>query len=153
LHDPAFLMWNAEVRKEASVEDAKTTMLATIEDAVKNPPSAEEVERAKVKLLKNIDLTLNSVDRVGLQLSEWIGAGDWRLFFLNGDRIRKITPEDVKRVASTYLKSSNRTVGEFLPTTAPDRAEVPSTPDVAALLKDYKGEAAVAAGEAFDPSP
>ncbi|MGH9369101.1 MAG: M16 family metallopeptidase, partial [Thermoanaerobaculia bacterium] len=33
------------------------------------------------------------------------------------------------------------------------RAEIPASPDVAALLKDYKGEAAVAQGEAFDPSP
>jgi zinc protease len=153
LHDPGFLMWNAEVRKESSLEDARSTMLATIEDAVKNPPSKEEVERARAKLLKDIDLMLNSSDRVGLRLSEWIGAGDWRLFFLNRDRIRKVTPEDIKRVAATYLKTSNRTVGEFIPTAAPDRAEVPATPDVAALLKDYKGDAAIAAGEAFDPSP
>ena len=153
LHDPGFLMWNAEVRKESSLDDAKSTMLATIEDAVKNPPSKEEVERARARLLKDIDLLLNSADRVGLRLSEWIGAGDWRLFFLNRDRIRKVTPEDVRRVAATYLKTSNRTVGEFIPTAAPERSEVPATPDVAALLKDYKGDAAIAAGEAFDPSP
>jgi zinc protease len=153
LHDPGFLMWNAEVRKESSLDDARATMLATIEDAVKNPPSKEEVERARAKLLKDIDLMLNSADRVGLRLSEWIGAGDWRLFFMNRDRIRKVTTDDIKRVASTYLKTSNRTIGEFIPTAAPDRSEVPATPDVAALLKDYKGDAAIAAGEAFDPSP
>src|SRR5262249_20269151 len=33
------------------------------------------------------------------------------------------------------------------------RAEIPPVPDVAALVKDYKGQAAVAEGEAFDPSP
>jgi zinc protease len=153
LHDPGFLMWNAELRKEASLEDARSTMLATIADAVAHPPSHEEVERARAKLLKGIDLTLNNADRVGLTLSEWIGAGDWRLFFLNRDRIRKVTPEDVKRVAAAYLKPSNRTVGEFIPTAAPDRSEVPATPDVAGLLKDYKGDAAMAVGEAFDSSP
>ena len=79
--------------------------------------------------------------------------GDWRLFFLHRDRLRKVTPEDVQRVAATYLKPSNRTLGLFVPTQKPDRAEIPPTPDVAALLKDYKGDAAVAAGEAFDPSP
>ena len=132
---------------------AKTTMLQTIDGAVKTPPTKEEVERARAKILKNIELTMNSADRVGLQMSEWIGAGDWRLFFLNRDRIRKVTPEDVQRVAAAYLKSSNRTVGEFIPTAKPDRAEIPATPDATALLKDYKGDAAVAAGEAFDPSP
>src|SRR5207244_1900494 len=55
--------------------------------------------------------------------------------------------------ATNYLKTSNRTLGLFIPTPKPDRAEVPATPDIAAALKDYKGDAVLAAGEAFDPSP
>ena len=153
LHDPGFVLFQAEVRQESSIDDAEKTMLQTIDAVVSNPATQEEVERARTRLLKEIDLTLNSADRVGLQMSEWIGAGDWRLFFLDRDRIKKATVEDVRRVAAAYLKPSNRTVGLFLPTAKPDRAEIPSTPDVAALLKDYKGEAPVAAGEAFDPSP
>jgi len=153
LHDPGFLMFQAQVPKDASLEDAEKTMLATIDAVATSPVTKEEVERARTEILKNIDLTLNSADRVGLELSEWIGAGDWRLFFLNRDRVKKLTAEDVQRVAATYLKPSNRTVGLFIPTAQPDRSDVPASPDVAAILKDYKGEAAVAQGEAFDPSP
>jgi zinc protease len=153
LHDPGFLLFQAQVRQESSLDDAEKTMLATIDAIPGNPITKEEVERARAEFLKNIDLTLNSADRVGLEMSEWIGAGDWRLFFLNRDRIKKLTAEDVQRVAVEYLKPSNRTVGLFIPTARPDRAEVPPSPDVATLLKDYKGEAAVAQGEAFDPSP
>jgi zinc protease len=40
-----------------------------------------------------------------------------------------------------------------LPDAKPDRAVIPDAPDIAELLKDFKGEAAIAAGEAFDPSP
>ena len=54
---------------------------------------------------------------------------------------------------TAYLKPSNRTIGEFIPDAKPDRAEIPAKTDLAAALKDYKGEAAMAAGEAFDPSP
>ncbi len=153
LHDPGFVLFQAEVRQESSIDDAEKAMLQTIDAVVSNPATQEEVERARTRLVKEIDLTLNSADRVGLQMSEWIGAGDWRLFFLDRDRIKKATVEDVRRVAAAYLRPSNRTVGLFLPTAKPDRAEIPSTPDVAALLKDYKGEAPAAAGEAFDPSP
>ena len=96
---------------------------------------------------------LNSADRVGLNLSEYIGQGDWRLFFLNRDRIRKATVEDVQKAAAAYLKPSNRTLGVFLPTAKPDRSEIPPPVDAAAAVKDYKGDAAMAAGEAFDPSP
>ncbi|MEP6802033.1 MAG: pitrilysin family protein [Acidobacteriota bacterium] len=153
LREPGFVMLSAEVRQESSIDDARKTMLETIDALGKQPPTKEEVERAKTALIKNIELTLNSADRVGLQMSEWIGAGDWRLFFLNRDRIQRVTPEDVTRVAASYFKPSNRTVGEFLPTPKPDRAEIPPAPDVVAMLKDYKGQTATAQGEAFDPTP
>ncbi len=153
LHDPGFLLIGAEVRQESSLSDAQSTLLQTLDQAVSQPVTKEEVERARATLLKQIDLTLNSADRVGLELSEWIGAGDWRLFFLNRDRIKAATVEDVQRVASAYLKPSNRTVGIFVPTPKPDRAAIPAAPDLAGLLKNYTGQAAAAAGEAFDPSP
>jgi zinc protease len=153
LREPGFLMLGAAVRTENSLDEARDILIKTVEGAVTEPPTKEEVERAKTALLKQIDLTLNDSERVGLEMSEWLAAGDWRLFFIHRDRIKNVTPEDVKRVATNYLKQSNRTVGQFIPTKQPDRAEIPPTPDVMALVKDYKGSATVAAGEAFDPSP
>jgi zinc protease len=128
-------------------------LIKTVEEAGTKAPTAEEVERAKTSLLKNIDLTLRDSGRVGLELSEWIAQGDWRLFFVHRDRLKKVTSGDVQRVAANYLKPSNRTVGMFIPTDKIDRAEIPPSPDVASLVKDYKGEAVIAEGEAFDPSP
>src|SRR4029077_11633617 len=60
---------------------------------------------------------------------------------------------DVQRVAAAYLKASNRTVGEFLPDAGPDRAPLQAKIDIAAMVRDYKGDAAVAAGESFDATP
>ena len=154
LHDPGFLMFDAEVRQDQSVADARSAMLAALDAAAGPEPITEpELQRARTSILKNIQLMLNNPDRVGLQLSEYIGQGDWRLFFLTRDRVRQATVEDVRKVAAAYLKPSNRTVGVFHPTAKPDRAEVAAPPDVASLVRDYKGDAAVAAGEAFDPSP
>jgi len=153
LAEPGVLILMAQVRKENSLDEARRIMSETIRNIVKEPPSAEEVERARTKLLKQIDLAMNDSGRIGVQLSEWAAMGDWRFFFLYRDRIQKVTPEDVKRVAASYLKDSNRTVALFLPTDKPDRAEIPGSPDVAAALKDYKGRGAIEAGEAFDPTP
>ena len=50
------------------------------------------------------------------------------------DRLKQVKPEDVLRVATAYLKSSNRTIGEFIPDAKPDRAEIPAKSDVAALV-------------------
>ncbi len=79
--------------------------------------------------------------------------GDWRLFFLYRDRLRKVTLADVQRVAEHYLKPANRVLGEFIPNERPDRAEIPPTPDLQAALAGYEGGEGVRLGEAFDPSP
>lgn len=152
-HDPGVVMAFAIVRNEGNINEARDVLVQTVEEFVKTPPTKEEVDRAQTALLKNKELTLKNSSRLGFQLSEWIAMGDWRLFFLDRDRIRKVTSEDVRRVAAKYLVSSNRTLGTFIPATNPVRAEIPPAMDLAAMLKDYKGEAAVAAGEAFDPAP
>jgi zinc protease len=153
LREPGVLMAYAQVRQEGSLDSARAALVNTLDQAAKAPVTDEEVDRARTTLLKNIELLLNNSERVGYQLSEWASMGDWRLMFLHRDRLKKVTSADVQRVAAAYLKPANRTIGLFIPTSNPDRAVIPPVPDVAAMVKDYKGEATVAAGEAFDPSP
>ena len=153
LHDPGTAYFAAQVRQDQSLDTARDGLLKIVEAIATTPPTAEELERARTNLLTQIELQLNSSDRVGLQLSEWIGMGDWRLLFLHRDRLRTVTADDARRVAAKYFKPSNRTVGLFIPTPQPDRVEMPPKPDLVSMLKDYKGGAVVAAGEAFDPSP
>ncbi len=152
-NEPGVIMFGAILNESDSLDDARNTMLATIDGVVKEPPSKEEVDRAKTRLEKQIDMTLRNSERVGLFMSEYLATGDWRLLFRDRDILRQVTPQDVQRVAAAYLKTSNQTIGEFIPDPKPDRSEIPAKTDVAASLKDYKGEVAMAAGEAFDPSP
>lgn len=151
--EPGFLLLGTMVPKEGNLDETKELFLKVLEETSSAPFTAAEVERAKTQLLTQVDLSLNDPTRVGLALSEFIAQGDWRLFFLDRDRVKATTLEDVTRVAKTYLKSSNRTLGLFIPTATPDRTIVQPTPDIAALVKDYKGQAAVSQGEAFDPDP
>ncbi len=153
MNEPGLIIFGAILNKTDSMDEARKVMLDTIDGVVKEPPSKEEVERARTRILKQIDQSLRDADRVGLFMSEYLARGDWRLLFHERDMIKKVTPADVQRVAAAYLKPSNRSLGEFIPDQKPDRAAIPEKTDIAALLKDYKGEAAVAQGEAFDPSP
>jgi len=153
LHDPGYWLVGADVRKDQSLDEAKSGMLDVLDGLTMRPVTPAEVDRARAAMLKNIELSVNDSGRFGLQLSEWIAQGDWRLFFLHRDRLRAVTPADVNRVAQMYLKPSNRTVGVYVPTEKPDRTDVPATPAIDSLVKDYKGDAVVAAGEAFDPTP
>ena len=153
LKEPGFVYFGAQVRKESSLDEAREIMLKTLDDVVANPPTKEEVDRARNKQMKDFELFFRNTEQVGRAISEYIGMGDWRLAFIYRDNISKVTPEDVQRVALTYFKPDNRTIGMFLPDAKPNRSEIPAAPDVAALVKDYKGNAVVAQGEEFDPSP
>lgn len=153
LKEPGFVYFAAELLKDKSVEEAKKVLLGTLDSVAIKAPTKEEVERAKTKLLKDFELAFKSSDRLGLAMSEFIATGDWRLGFLYRDKLEKVTSDEVQRVARYYFKPSNRTVGTFVPEANPERTEVPEAPDVAAMVRDYKGRALVAQGEAFDPSP
>ncbi|PYS55959.1 MAG: insulinase family protein [Acidobacteria bacterium] len=153
LKDPGIAIFQAQVPKESSIEEARDVLLATIDGIRSNPFTTEELERARARILKDIDLLLNNSNGVGLQLSEWAAMGDWRLLFVHRDRLKQVSKDDVQRAATYYFKTSNRTVGLFIPTAEPDRTEIPPAPDPITLMKDYKGDRSVSVGEAFDPSP
>ena len=153
LREPGLLFAATEVREGDSLEEAADVMLATIQALVDEPPTEEEVDRAKTDFLSGIELSFNNPQGIALQLSEWASMGDWRLFFLHRDRLERVTPDAVHQVAQAYLKPSNRTIGYFYPAEeTPARAEIPAAPDVAALVASYTGREAVAEGEAFDPT-
>jgi zinc protease len=153
MHDPGFVFAFAVLRQDQSIEEARQVLLKTVEAFANDPPTQEEVDRGKSRILKNYELMLTNSQTVGLNLGEYAGDGDWRLLFLERDDVKKVTPGDVARVAKAYLKSTNRTLGEFIPTKDLDRAEIPATPSPAERMKDYRGGEAIQQGEEFDPTP
>jgi zinc protease len=148
--EPDLAICFAEVDKKFDLSSASDAMVAVLEELSTQPISDEE--RSKHNILKNIELSFNSSERIALNLSEWLGMGDWRLYFLHRDRIEQVTTADVKRVANTYLQRNNRTAGHFIPTDKSARVEIPVVASVNNMVKDYQGRAKIAAGEVFEPS-
>lgn len=131
-------------------------VLGQMESLVEDSASAfteDDVERIKTRLLKDIKLSLTDSGRIGIELSEWAALGDWRLYFIQRDRLKAVTADDVNRVARAYLLESNRTSGVFYPTAEPARATIPPVPDVAAITEGYTGTEIIAEGEAFEATP
>ncbi|MEP7083092.1 MAG: insulinase family protein, partial [Betaproteobacteria bacterium] len=153
LRYPGVVFWGAQLRAEANLDAARAVLLKTLEGVAQQPITADEVEQARTRWLKQFDEVMNDPEQLGVGLSESIALGDWRLMFLQRDRIRKVTAAQVQLAATQFLKPANRTLGEFVPTDKPERAPLPGATDVAAMVKDYKGDPAIAKGEAFDPSP
>ncbi|MBL0131072.1 MAG: insulinase family protein [Chitinophagaceae bacterium] len=140
LHDPGFSYFQVEVPKEKSIDSARQVLLQTM-DAINSITFTEEdLTRAKNTILKYAEDLQSKTTEFAVALTEYIGAGDWRLAFLYRDRIEKLTVADVQAAAKKYYKPSNRTVGVFVPDAAPDRTVVAETPDIKSLLNNYKGK-------------
>ena len=154
LHDPGLIYLTATLNKDQSLDEARKTLIQTIEAVAGDPPTREEVERVRTGLLRNLEDSLSDPQSIATgALNNAISQGDWRLMFLQHDRLKDVQPADLVRVAKMYFKASNRTVGYYIPDAAPDRTVVPETPDLEALLKDYKSSVIISRGETFDPTP
>ena len=151
--DPGTFNAGVQLKKDDDLGAAQKIFLDTIEGVKAEPITADELKRSQLRVDKTFDQILASPQSLCLSLSDYIAAGDWRLFFLQRDRVDALTLDHVNAVAATWLKPSNRTLGRFLPTDAPDRAPYATRTDPEGQLKDFKPREAVAAGEAFDSSP
>jgi zinc protease len=153
LHDPGFVYFGASLAKDADLGAARDALLQAVENIRSDKIQPEELERARTALLNDFEKAQLDTAALVRSLSEFSAMGDWRLFFLYRDRLRKVTLDDVQRVAEHYLKPANRVLGLFSPSDTVDRAEIPPTPDFEATLAGYKGGDSVRLGEAFDPTP
>jgi zinc protease len=151
-HDPGLHFYGAVVPLGKPVEPVRDEIARVVETFGDKPPTKAEMDRARQQLANEIEKTLANHEALGVQLSEYIALGDWRLFFLARDQLDKITAEDVARVSKAYFRRDDRTVGFFLPEDHPQRAEIPPSPTVAEVMKDFHPKPAAAAAEAFDPS-
>ena len=151
--EPGMFIASASVPMDGSLEDATAAINATIDEMVENPPTQEEVDRAKTAYLNSIEVSFRNPMGIGQSMSEWGAMGDWRLLFLYRDRLEQVTPEMVHEAAKKYLKTSNKTTAYFRPVDeTPPRVEVPAAPDVEEMVAGYKGREALAEGEDFEPS-
>ena len=153
LAEPSTLIFGAQLAPGQDVDQARSELLATLESNAREPVTAEELERAKAKWLKDWEQSFANPEAIGLALSTPIAQGDWRLFFLARDRVREATLADLQRVATQYLLPTNRTLGIYLPTDAPQRAPALAKVDIAQLMKGFKPNVAAAKVESFEATP
>ena len=151
--DPSLIYFDAAADVNTDIHRTRDALIEVVEGIGNQPVTESELERVRKNLLEQYERELLDTVSLGISLSNWIAAGDWRLLFLTRDRIKAASLEDVQRVAKHYLKAQNRTVGLFIPSEMPDRAIMPQPVNLDEVLADYVGGEPIAAGESFDFSP
>ncbi len=81
---------------------------------------AKVKRRAKAGLIRSLGSNMGMAEQL---CSYEILLGDWRELFNVLERIDKVTPEDIQRVAQEYFIDSNRSVGEILTEASSTEAE------------------------------
>ena len=115
LRDPALFSIFAPVRPGVEPAEVESVIRGEIARAARDGVTEAEVEKARTQIEAEVIFDRDSTDQVAASLSEAIAAADWEWYADYPAVIRKVTPEDVARVARTYLVDDGLTAGIFLP--------------------------------------
>jgi zinc protease len=153
LRDPGYTYFQCEVPKDKDIIPTQNAILQTMNEIPKMVFTEDDLKRAKNELLKQFENTYNKTIDMAISLTEPIGAGDWRLFFMDRDNVEKLTLSDIQNVAKKYYIQSNRTWGRFVPENNSQRIKPNEINDISSLVKNYKGKSVEENLIAFDATP
>jgi len=114
--DPYLFFFDATASPEKNIKDVENALYAEIEQIKKEPPLEREVQKTKNQIESLFIMEQDSIYMQAMKYGIFEMLGDWRLIDQYLEGIRKVTPEDVVRVAKKYLTEDNRTVGILIPT-------------------------------------
>jgi len=115
MHDPGMFIVNVALAPQATPEEVEKTTLAEIEKIKRAGVTQAEVARTVRQYLASDAYARDGTANVAGSLDEWIAVADWTLYARYADKVSKVTPADVKRVAQKYLAHEQSTTGWFVP--------------------------------------
>jgi len=113
--DPYLYTINLTLHPQRTPEEVVAALDGEIRRIQDNPPPPDEVARAVKQARALFAYGSESITNQGFWLgfAEMIASYDWFTSYL--DRLTTVTPAQVQRVAQTYLRPQNRTLGIYLP--------------------------------------
>ncbi|MBS7253287.1 M16 family metallopeptidase [Flavobacterium branchiicola] len=96
-------------------EDIDAKISEVIAKIQKEGVSQDEVNRVVAKISAQTILGRDGSGIIASELTEAIASGDWADYVTGVDRLKKVTPADVLRVAQKYLVEDQSTTGYFIP--------------------------------------
>jgi zinc protease len=125
--DPGLFYFYSLVNPSVKVEGVEEAIQREIVRLQNEPPSEQELQRAKnqVEAARVFEQDSNFRHAMLMGQAESVGAG-WRRIDQFVERIRAVTAKDIQRVAKQYLTPDNRTVGILIPLPSPPPDSAPT---------------------------
>ncbi|KQB39977.1 M16 family metallopeptidase [Flavobacterium aquidurense] len=96
-------------------EDIDAKISEVVAKIQKEGVTQDEVNRVVAKISAQTILARDGSGVIASELNEAIAAGDWTDYITGVDRLKKVTPADVLRVAQKYLVEDQSTTAYFIP--------------------------------------
>jgi zinc protease len=113
--DPGLFSISADVLPDKSAADVERAIDEEIERLQTEPVEERELQKAKNKLEAGFVFHQDSLFSQAMQLARYEMAASWRDIDGYLPAIRKISAEDIQRVAKRYLTPDNKTVAVLVP--------------------------------------
>jgi len=115
LRDPFPILIDATVAPGVSHQKVEDAMKAALYEVAKKGVTEEELTRAKNQVEVSVIRSRDGTYELASSLGEAIASANWKWFLTYVDTMKRVTREDVQRVAATYLVPDHATVGWFVP--------------------------------------
>ncbi|HXG21207.1 MAG TPA: pitrilysin family protein [Methylomirabilota bacterium] len=119
--DPPLFILSMRIAPGKKWQDAEAALYQEVERLKTTPVGDKELQRAQNLVEASFTYGQDSLFFRAQQLGQYAALGDWKMIDQVIPGIRAVTAADVQRVAQTYLREENRTVGLLLPEGAPLR--------------------------------
>ncbi len=123
--DPNLFYLSADLLPGKEVAEVEKALDQEIERLQKDPVSERDLEKAKNQIEASFVFGQDSLFSQAMLLARYEISLNWRAIDDYIPSIRKVSPEDIQRVAKRYLIPDNRTVGILIPLPPKEGKPVP----------------------------
>ncbi|HEX7252178.1 MAG TPA: pitrilysin family protein [Thermoanaerobaculia bacterium] len=117
LRDPALFSVFLPIRPGVDQGAVEAAVRGEVKRIIRDGVSEAEAEKARNQIEAEVIFDRDSTDQIAASLSEAIAVANWEWYADYPSIVRRVTREDIRRVADTYLRDDGLTVGLFLPKT------------------------------------
>ncbi|HEY7727946.1 MAG TPA: insulinase family protein, partial [Candidatus Eisenbacteria bacterium] len=157
LMDPFPFLVEATLAPGVGHQAAEDAVKAALYEVAKSGVTERELDRAKNQIEVSVIRSRDGTYPFASTLGEAVASADWKWFVGYIDAMKKVTREDVQRVAATYLVPDHATVGWFIPVTEeatkPTGGKLPPTKHGAGGSRPDTGPAAPTSAGVAPASP